>query len=278
MTKFPFILKHIATQIVIKMRKLNEKTIDDKYPIPNINDILDKLGRCKYFTTLDLVSGYHQIEVTPNDIPKTAFNVENGHYDFTRMPFGLKNAPSTFQRLMNHVLREYIGNICLVYLDDIIILGNSLEEHLENIRKIFQTLRQANLKVQINKSNFLRKEVEYLGHIVTENGVKPNPNKIAEIKNFPIPKNQKEIKSFIGLIGYYRRFINKFAKITKPLTKALRKGATIDLNNEQYKQSFETCKNLLTNDPILQYPDMTKTLIVTTDASNIAIGTLLTQN
>lgn len=138
-------------RLVIDYRKLNEKTIDDRYPIPNITDILDKLGRCMYFTTLDLASGFHQIEVDSRDIEKTAFNVENGHYEFLRMPFGLRNAPSTFQRVMDNVLREHIGIRCLVYMDDIIVFSTSLNEHLDNLRKIFETLKKYTMKIQRDK-------------------------------------------------------------------------------------------------------------------------------
>ena len=205
-------------RVVIDYRKLNEKTVDDKFPIPDITDILDKLSKSNYFTTLDLTSGFHQIEVHPDDIPKTAFSTDFGHYEFKRMPFGLKNAPSTFQRLMNFVLKDLVNKICFVYLDDIVILGTFLQEYLENIEKVFKRLREANLKIQLDKCEFLRTEVEYFGHIITTEGVKPNPRKIQAIKNFPIPKTKPEIKSFLGLLGYYRRFINDFSKITKPLT------------------------------------------------------------
>ena len=145
-------------RLVIEYRKLNEKTIDDRYPIPNITDILDKLGRCMYFTTLDLASGFHQVEVNEHDIPKTAFSVENGHYEFLRMPFGLKNAPSTFQRVMDNVLREHIGIICLVYMDDIIVFSTSLTEHLDNLAKIFKTLEKHNLKVQQTRVSFCKRK------------------------------------------------------------------------------------------------------------------------
>ena len=262
---------------VIDYRKLNEKTIDDKYPIPNITDLLDKLGRCNYFTTLDLASGFHQIEMHPDDVEKTAFNTENGHYEFLRMPFGLKNAPSTFQRVMDDVLRGLQNQICLVYLDDIIIFATSLQEHLERLRLVFDRLRDANLKIQVDKCEFLQREVAYLGHIITPDGVKPNPDKISAILNFPIPKTTKQIKSFLGLLGYYRKFINNFAKITKPMTKLLKKGAVIDINETEYRECFEYCKTLLTNEPILIYPDFTKTFHLTTDASNFAIGAVLSQ-
>lgn len=263
-------------RIVVDYRKINEKTIDDRYPLPNINDILDKLGRCQYFSTLDLASGFHQIEMHPNSIEKTAFNVENGHYEYLRMPFGLKNAPATFQRVMDHVLRDLQHKVCLVYMDDIIIFSTTLEEHIKNLRSVFQKLREAKFKVQLDKSEFLCKEVEFLGHVITPEGVKPNPRKIEAITRFPIPKTAKEIKSFLGLLGYYRRFIKNFAKLTKPFTKCLKKGEKIEHTSE-FVDTFELCKKILCNDPILKYPDFEKPFVLTTDASNVAIGAVLSQ-
>lgn len=264
-------------RLVVDYRKLNEKTIDDRYPLPNISDILDKLGNCKYFSTLDLASGFHQIEMHPKDIPKTAFSVDHGHYEYSRMTFGLKNAPATFQRVMDNMLREHIGKNVLVYMDDIIIFSSSLQEHIETLRKVFTKLREHNFKTQLDKCEFLHKEIEFLGHIVTTEGIKPNPKKIEVIKNFPIPKTVTEIKSFLGLLGYYRKFIKDFSKITKPLTQCLQKDQRIDINNTEYKRCFEYCKTLLTHDPILQYPDFTKPFVLTTDASNYAIGGVLSQ-
>lgn len=263
-------------RIVVDYRKINEKTIDDRYPLPNITDILDKLGKCQYFSTLDLASGFHQIEMDPNSIPKTAFNVENGHYEYVRMPFGLKNAPATFQRVMDNILKDLQRKVCFVYMDDIIIFSTSLQEHMENLRLVFEKLRQARFKIQLDKSEFLRKEVEFLGHVITPEGIKPNPKKILAIQNFPIPKTVKEIKSFLGLLGYYRRFIKNFAKLTKPFTQCLKKGEKIEHTNE-FKQTFELCKNILCNDPILQFPDFEKPFNLTTDASNFALGAVLSQ-
>lgn len=263
-------------RLVIDYRKLNEQTIDDRYPLPNITEILDKLGRCMYFTTLDLASGFHQIELHPRDIEKTAFTVDYGHFEYVRMPFGLKNAPSTFQRVMDNVLGELQGNTCLCYMDDIIIFSTSLQEHINSLQKVFERLKQANLKVQLDKSEFLHREIAFLGHIVTGEGVKPNPDKIKAVQNFPIPRTEKQIKSFLGLIGYYRKFIKNFADITKPLTQCLRKDKKITLDDE-YLKCFEYCKQLLCNDPILQYPDFEKEFILTTDASNFALGAVLSQ-
>lgn len=266
----------VKWRIVIDFRKLNEKTIDDKYPIPNISDVLDKLGNCQYFTTLDLASGFYQVEMSPEDIPKTAFNVEHGHYEFLRMPMGLKNSPSTFQRVMDNVLKDLQNTVCLVYLDDIIVFSTSLQEHIVNLQKVFQKLRESNFKIQMDKSEFLKLETAYLGHVISREGIKPNPDKISAIQNYPIPKTPKEIKQFLGLVGYYRKFIPDFARLTKPLTQCLKKGKKISFDAD-YTNCFERCKTLLTNDPILQYPDFTKEFNLTTDASNLAIGAILSQ-
>jgi hypothetical protein len=263
-------------RMVIDYRRINEITIDDRYPLPNINDLFDMLGKSTYFTTLDLASGYHQIEVQEEDRPKTAFSTPFGLYEFNRMPFGLKTAPATFQRAMDNVLRGLQGIHCLVYLDDVIIFSKSLTEHVQKLKAIFDRFRETNLKVQLDKSHFLRKEVLYLGHTITSEGLKPNDDKIEAILKYPLPESVTQIKSFLGLIGYYRKFIKDFAKITKPFTSCLKKGRKIVIN-EEYLQAFETCKKILTNAPLLQFPDFTKQFILTTDASNFAIGAVLSQ-
>lgn len=264
----------VKWRLVVDFRKLNEKTVEDKYPIPNIVDILDKLGRCQYFTTLDLASGFYQVEMDPKDVHKTGFNVERGHYEFLRMPMGLKNSPSTFQRVMDNVLQGVENTI--VYLDDILVFSTSLQEHIVNLKKVFQRLRETNFKIQMDKSEFLKRETPYLGHIITREGVKPNPDKISAISKYPIPKTTKQIKGFLGLLGYYRRFIPDFAKVTKPLTACLKKGSKIVINSD-YINCFEHCKTLLSNDPILVYPDFSAEFILTTDASNYALGGILSQ-
>lgn len=237
---------------------------------------MDKLGKCKYFSTLDLASGYHQIEMHPRDIPKTAFSTERGHYEYKRLAFGLKNAPRTFERVMDNILRGIMNEACVVYLDDIVIFSTSLQEHIEKLRKVFDRLRAANLKIQMDQSEFLKKEVQFLGHIITPEGLKPNPLKIDAILRYPLPKTTTELKGFLGLTGYYRKFIRDYAKITKPLTVCLKKGRKI-VYSEEFMKSFNRCKEILTNPPILQYPDFSKNFIVTTDASNVAIGAILSQ-
>lgn len=266
----------VKYRMVIDYRRLNDITIDDKYPLPNIHDLFDKLGKSCYFSTLDLASGYHQIELEEQDRQKTAFSTQNGHFEFLRMPFGLKTAPATFQRTMDNVLRGLQGLHCMVYLDDIIIFSSSLDEHIQKLRTVFDRLRATNLKVQLDKSEFLRKEVLYLGHTITKDGLKPNNDKIDVVLNFPLPKTTTEIKSFLGLVGYYRRFIKDFAAITKPLTSCLKKRNKIIID-QNYIDSFNKCKELLTNAPLLQYPDYDRPFILTTDASTVALGAVLSQ-
>jgi len=263
-------------RMVIDYRALNEKTIGDAYPLPNITDILDQLGNAKYFSVLDLASGFHQIPMDPKDAPKTAFSTPYGHYQFKRMPFGLKNAPATFQRLMDNVLSGLQGNELFVYMDDIVIYARSLEEHAIKFNRLMARLREANLKLQPDKCEFLRKEVAYLGHIIGEKGVKPDPNKIKAVTHFPTPRNPKNIKQFLGLVGYYRRFIPQFSKIAKPLTELLKKDKPFKWELSQIN-AFNTLRESLCTEPILQYPDFTQPFILTTDASGYAIGGVLSQ-
>ncbi|XP_036149094.1 uncharacterized protein LOC118647760 [Monomorium pharaonis] len=262
-------------RIVIDFRKLNDLTIGDSFPLPNIEEILDQLGNAKYFSTLDLALGYHQIPMAEHDKPKTAFSTPYGHYEYNRMPFGLKNAPATFQRLMNSVLIGIQRFKCLVYLDDIVIYGSSLEEHTVNKRltEVLQCLQEANLKLQPDKCEFLRKEVNYLGHVISENGISPDPAKLQAIRDFPEPQKVKDVQSFIDLAGYYRKFIKEFSKIAKPLTKLTKKTKKFAWAAEQ-QIAFNTLKEKLTTAPVLQYPDFTKEFNVTTDASD-AIGAVL---
>lgn len=222
-------------RVVVDYRKLNEITVGDSYPIPNIEDILDQLGHSKYFTTLDLASGFHQIPMKPEHSYKTAFSTSQGHFEFSRMPYGLKNAPSTYQRLMNSVLTGLQGMQCFVYIDDIVIYASSLTEHEEKLRHVFSRLQNNNLRLQPDKCEFLHKEIAYLGHVITEHGVKPNPGKIIAISNYPKPQNEKQIKQFLGLLGYYRRFIRNFVSHAKPLTKLLKLNTPFVWTEEQEK-------------------------------------------
>lgn len=274
-------------RMVIDFRKINAVTISDTYPIPDISNTIASLGKSKYFTTIDLTSGFHQIRMKECDIQKTAFSTMNGKYEYTRLPFGLKNAPAIFQRMIDDVLKEYIGKICFVYIDDIIVFGKTEEEHLRNVDTIFERLNQANLKVNLDKTEFLKEETEFLGYLITSKGVRPDPKKITAIQRIKPPENLKELKGFLGLASYYRRFVRDFAKIAKPLTNLTRgekaqiranqsRKIRIELKAEELK-AFKNLKELLISSEILIFPDFEKPFVLTTDASNTAIGAVLSQ-
>lgn len=263
-------------RLVVDYRKLNNITVGDKMPLPQIQDVLDRLGKSKYFTVLDLASGFHQIPLSEESKIKSAFSSDIGHWQYTKLPMGLKNSPPTFQRLMNNVLCNLVGLKCLVYLDDIIIFSVDIQEHSKRLREIFNRLRTHNLKLQPAKCEFLRKEVIYLGHKISELGVQPDERKIICVRNFPIPTNVKEIKSFLGLTGYYRNFIPDYSKIAKPITNLLKKDSKFEWKIE-CQEAFQKLKNILISEPILQYPDFDKPFTITCDASNYAVGSVLSQ-
>lgn len=263
-------------RVVADYRKLNEITINTVFPLPRIDEILDGLGKAKYFSTLDLAKGYYQVLLDEKDRELTAFSTPYAHYMYKRMPMGLRSAPATFQKLMNSVLMGLQGEKMFIYLDDVVIFGPSLEEHNARLGEAFQRLRQHNLKLQVDKCEFLRKEVTYLGHVLTEEGLKPDPNKLKAVAEYPQPKTTKALKSFLGLIGYYRRFLSDFSKVAKPLYELLKKGVTYVWGDKQ-ENAFQMLKEKLLNPPILQYPDFSKPFIITTDASQEAIGAVLSQ-
>lgn len=263
-------------RMVLDFSDLNDVTIGDSYPLPNITEIFDQVGGAKYYTVLDLASGFHQIEMDPKDAHKTAFSTPFGHYEFKRMPFGLKNAPATFQRLMDNVLVGLQGQSLFVYLDDIVLYANSIEEHDKKFKELVTRLEDANLKLQIDKCEFLKRKVAYLGHVLSEKGLEPDPKKIEAVRMFPIPKTQKNVRQFLGLAGYYRRFIKDFAKIAKPLTALLQKDNAFYWNDET-QQAFNALKDLLCEAPLLQFPDFSKPYNITTDASGYAVGGVLSQ-
>ncbi len=246
-------------RVVIDFRDLNKKTIGDAYPLPNINDILDQLGGAMYFSTFDLASGFQQIPLKEEDRPKTAFSTGNGHFQYKRMPEGLKGAPATFQRCMDEVLRGLTNEELLVYLDDIIIYARNLWEHEKRAKRLLQRLREARLVLQPDKVEFLRREVQFLGHIISERGVEPNTNKLEAVKDFPTPTRVRKIREFLGLAGYYRRFIADFSKIARPLNDLLKKGVDFIWGPEQ-ENSFQELKGRLCEAPILAFPDFKKNL------------------
>ena len=260
----------------IDYRRLNQTTIKDSYPLPRIDDTIDALHGAQYFSTLDLFSGYWQIEIEEVDKPKTAFVCEFGQYEFNRMPFGLTNAPATFQRLMNKILKPVLYISTLVYLDDIIVFSKSIDEHIEALHTVFNLLASAGLRLKSKKCEFLKEKLHYLGHIVSREGVAPDDRKIQSILEYPEPRNIKELQSFLGLASYYRKFIRAFTEKAHSLTKLIRKDIKWEWGNDQ-RDAFECIKSCLTQSPILKYPDFTREFIIHTDASGYGIGAVLAQ-
>lgn len=257
-------------------RALNSITRVDVYPLPLIQETLEQLGTSRYFSTVDLKSGYHQIPIAPEHREKTAFTTVGGHYEYNRLAFGLAGGPATFQRVMDQLLMGLKGAGCYVYLDDVVVYSSTIEEHADRLRDLFSRLQQANLKVNLDKCRFCEKEVTYLGHLVTRNGVRPDPEKLEAVLSFPRPRNVREVRGFLGLAGYYRRFIREFAEIARPLTQLTGKGAKFEWRSEQ-EAAFTKLRKALCSDSVLIYPDFRDPFILATDASNAALGAVLSQ-
>lgn len=268
--------KNGKMRFCVDYRKLNKVTKRDAYPLPRIDEILDSLGEAKWFTSLDLASGYWQVEMDERDKEKTAFVTKQGIFEFNVMPFGLTNAPATFQRLMDRVFYDIKDKYVLVYLDDINIYSTTFEEHIQHLKEVLERFRQTNLKLNLDKCHFCKKELSFLGHVVSEKGILPDPTKIEKVKNFPVPTNTTELRGFIGLASYYRRFIKDFATIAEPMNRLLRKDISY-IWNDDCQKAFEILKEKLTTAPILIYPDFSKSFTLHTDASYQGLGAVLTQ-
>ena len=262
-------------RMCIDYRSLNKITIKNRFPIPRIDDILDKLQGASIFSRIDLKSGYHQIRIAPEDVHKTAFRTTFGLYEFLVMPFGLTNAPATFNRMMDRIFsphRKFTG----VFFDDILIFSHSEEEHREHLEKVFSELRKHKLQINAKKSEFFLREIHYLGHIVSHNQVRMDPAKVQAIQEWPTPTSVHDVRSFLGLCSYYRRFIRGFAHVASPLHDLTRKKVTFQWGRKQ-KAAFELLKYLLSHGLILIVPDLSKPFEVHCDASGDCVGAVLNQ-
>jgi hypothetical protein len=269
-------------RMCIDYRALNSQTIKNRYALPRIDELLDRLFGARIFTKIDLTSGYWQIAISSADRHKTAFRTRYGHYEFQVMPFGLTNAPATFQTLMNDIFRDLLDKCVIVYIDDILIYSKTPEEHEANVREVLNRLREHKLYAKASKCSFNVTEVEYLGHIINHEGVKPNPRLVKAITSFPRPRTVKELQSFLGLANYYRKFVKDFSKLAIPLTDALQQASrTRPLEwTTAMSSAFQLVKIALTTSPCLILPDPEGDFEVTTDASEdeASVGAVLTQN
>ena len=241
-----------------------------------VDDTLDTLSGSKWFTNLDLLSGYWQVQMNKPDQEKTDFTTQEGLFEFPVMPFGLSNAPATFQRLMDLVLAGLQWSHCLVYIDDIIVFGKTFQEHLSNLQMVFERIRQAGLKIKPSKCDLLKKEVQFLGHIVSEKGIAANPMKSEKIFNWPPPRILRQVQQFLGLANYYRRFIPHFATITKPLHYLTEKNVSFKWTT-QCQTAFDTLREQLSSPPVLVFPDFSKSFTVDTDTSAVGLGAVISQ-
>ncbi|GJS65170.1 putative reverse transcriptase domain-containing protein [Tanacetum coccineum] len=251
--------------------KLNKLTVKNRYPLPRIDDLFDQLQGSSVYSKIDLRSGYHQLRVREEDIPKTAFRTRYGHYEFQVMPFGLTNAPAVFMDLMNRVCKPYLDKFVIVFIDDILIYSKNKQEHEEHLKLILELLKKEELYAKFSKCEFWIPKVQFLGHVIDSQGIHVDPAKIESIKDWASPKSPTEIRQFLGLAGYYRRFIEGFSKIAKPMTKLTQKKVKFEWGDKQ-ETAFQLLKQKLCSAPILALPEGSKVVIHIHLNTKVAFG------
>eukprot|EP00117_Sycon_ciliatum_P011053 scpid10434/ scgid12689/ Retrovirus-related Pol polyprotein from transposon 412; Protease; Reverse transcriptase; Endonuclease len=265
-----------SIRLCVDYRKLNGVTCKDAFPMPRVDDAIDHMNGARFFSTLDLASGYWQVELENSSKAKAAFATPFGLYEWNVMPFGLCNAPATFQRLMTTVLQGLIPDVCLDYLDDIIVHAQSFNTQLTRLRSVFERLKSAGLKVRPSKCRLFQPSVVYLGHTFSAEGVAPNRQKTAAVREWPTPDSSTKVRQFLGFVSYYRRFIQNFSAVAKPLLRLTHKNVPFVWSSEA-QSSFDRLKSCLLSAPVLGYPDSSRAFILDTDASDYAIGAVLSQ-
>ena len=265
-----------SLRFCVDYRKLNKITVPDRFPLPRLDDALDLLGKCDTFTTLDACSAYWQIKMSADSVEKTTFTCHLGTYCFKYLPFGLRNAPSTCSRIMAKIFAGENGRNCMVYLDDCISMSKGMPQHLKNLTVLFERMRQYDLKLKPSKCFFAKKSVSYLGHEVTEEGLRPDPERTRTLREFPVPKTVTEVRSFLGFCSFYRRFIQNFSVLASPLNKLLKKTVAFEWTDSQ-QLAFETLKTKVLEPPVLAHYDPNAVLLLRTDASRLGIAGHLIQ-
>ncbi|XP_060182450.1 uncharacterized protein LOC132612133 [Lycium barbarum] len=266
-----------SLRMCIDYRQLNKVTIKNRYPLPRIDDLFDQLQGAQCYSKIDLRSGYHQLKVKEVDIPKTAFRTRYGHFEFLVMSFGLTIAPAAFMDLMNRVFKPYLDLFVIVFIDDILVYSRNEAEHAEHLRIVLQTLKERELFAKFSKCEFWLKSVTFLGHVISGEGVRVDSQKIDAVKSWPRPASVSDIRSFLGLAGYYRRFVEGFSSISAPLTKLTRKKIKFQWS-DACERSFEELKKRLTSAPVLTLPEGTEGFVVYCDASGVGLGCVLMQH
>ena len=266
-----------TTRMCIDYRALNDITIKNSYPLPRIDELFDRLQGARYFSKIDLRSGYHQIRIDPGDVAKTAFRTRYGHYEFLVLPFGLTNAPATFMHLMHQSFRPFLDKFALVFLDDILIYSKTLAEHQQHVRQVLQVLRKEKLFAKESKCDFVKSEVEFLGHHVGRDGVRMMEDKVKAVQEWPTPTKVAHVRSFLGTAGYYRKFIRDFSKLAAPLSE-LTHDHTPFVWGDAQATAFQALKDAMQRHPVLILPDPKLPFVVHTDASGFAVGAVLMQD
>jgi Reverse transcriptase (RNA-dependent DNA polymerase)/RNase H-like domain found in reverse transcriptase/Aspartyl protease len=263
-------------RVCIDYRAINKITVKNKYPLPRIDDLLDKLSGAKYFSSLDLQTGFHQVPIQEVDIEKTAFRTPFGHFEWTVLPLGLCNSAPTFQMVMNNTFKEYVDKSVLVYMDDILVFSKTEEEHKVHLRQVLERLRECNFKLRLKKCSFSHTQLKYVGHIVSEEGITADPAKTSTVEDWPTPSSVSEVRQFTGFANYFRKYIKAYSAMASPLTNLTRKSSAFTWGKAQ-QEAFQAIKYALTHAPVLVMPDFTKPFEVWCDASKLGLGALLMQ-